>query len=614
MRRHRSVAAARASTGLRRWLSIAVAASALVPAIADAHEGASSFGPFFRERYLVCDPDRLDHDCLGATRFGRASIVEALEAGAQGELDARSASQLHDAAAGAQLYALSSAKEPARRLLRRTVPLADEDSWKSTAIRRARVAAAMTLAALDDRASAPAIEQLVEELETHGSGSLWRDALRALALLDAAAAGEYAARVMAKWSPADMRMSMPGGTSRDAVFVFVEDHPTAAALTELQRLSPSDGSSSRGSWCEMRRVRIRIGDADLEREVRATFAKGASGTWVAGCDGHMVRAFGAEARDVDVLLPMIGGKPRPDQPHTGLDHGVTNSAYGRILELEAAMKTMPTGATRSARNRIRRELKEHAGYPLIAQPGHEDFSPHYVAFNAAALAGVGDRSANAELMTLIEDPAALDGAPWLAAYWALRLDLPGSKDAVATRIALGARTPERWRGSVFDDIRVRTLDAFVQRHGTDARWTAALLDGDMNTRERALYHLARKKTLGACDVVFAGAPAASRRAVEDAMLSLTVLGDHCRPQLERAIADATTASKIRGMAFEILAMMGSDLPPRLAPQALSQTGMAPYIDRADDIAGALRAKLEAPRPRRGGDRRLGGRGRRPSRG
>jgi hypothetical protein len=48
------------------------------------------------------------------------------------------------------------------------------------------------------------------------------------------------------------------------------------------------------------------------------------------------------------------------------------------------------------------------------------------------------------------------------------------------------------------------------------------------------------------------------------------------------------------MAFEMLAVMGSPLPTELADEAMSQTGMKIYIDRARTIGQTLHPK---PAPR-----------------
>ena len=300
-----------------------------------------------------------------------------------------------------------------------------------------------------------------------------------------------------------MGWSMPGGTSRDEILSFVE-----AAIPAPTRSSKSCSGSAPTPCRPVQRARSllqdahgpgsEIGDAKLDNRgpAPARFTKGASGTWVAGCR----RADGSGVRDASPEghrhLAQTTDRWPPAPRSAAYRHGLRRPPTLRTAESSSCWSPCircPAVQHPSARGRrsVRELTTKHDSYPLRGTSrGTRTTRRHFVAFNdRRACRSWFSREARGKLFDDHRGPGRpTDGAPWLAAYWALRLKLPGAQDAVAERLRhRGGVAPTRWRGSVFDDIRIRTLDAFVADHPTDSRWTVALLDGDIeHSRARAV--------------------------------------------------------------------------------------------------------------------------------
>ena len=68
-------------------------------------------------------------------------------------------------------------------------------------------------------------------------------------------------------------------------------------------------------------------------------------------------------------------------------------------------------------------------------------------------------------------------------------------------------------------------------------------------------HLGRLRLPATCDVVAGAAGGAEARPVQDALWTLSMLGDTCRAQAHRLATDGAQPPHVRGMALELLAMM-----------------------------------------------------------
>src|SRR5262249_27782819 len=154
------------------------------------------------------------------------------------------------------------------------------------------------------------------------------------------------------------------------------------------------------------------------------------GSWLAGCANTVLPELGDDPDDAAALVRHLGRDDR------GMDFGIANIAYGRILAtIEALGHDGASPADRTARTRIdaargvlRRGLADRDRWPNVAAPNHPNYAPHFVAMHLAAKAGLGDAAAQRSLYALIDDANDTTRTAWLAALWALRLGLPAAAD------------------------------------------------------------------------------------------------------------------------------------------------------------------------------------------
>jgi hypothetical protein len=583
------------------WL-LAAATAAICAGPAEAHHSASSWHPLYRERYLICTDAKAATrvHCVGPVK-ARAAMLAALKLGdlAPGKNHDHWVDPAHEAAVDAAYFHVADAIPALRTWLEIRLDAADQGNYTQLEKNGLRTEAAFALAQLGDRASVQPIADLVVELETTGSGTLWEDALAALAVLDPARASRYAIDFLGRQT--DFRMSLPGGSSK---LLALDDVLEASpVLEQLAKRGVDDHTH-----CELMATRVRL-EPKLHAEVRKLFASSYSGTWLAGCAESVLQRLPPDPDDAAILVRHLG---RDD---LGMDYGVTNLAYERVLDLEVAMIGRHDAAADRARDLLRRGLDERSKWPHVADPTHANYSPHFVALHEAALAGVGDTAAAAKLAAIIDDPNDRTGTAWLGALYALRLDLPGAVEHAAALVARGvAYANEEHTGALFGGLRRRVLDAFVARAPDDGRWAVMLLDGELRSEasEHALDLLARHPPRGACEAVIAAAPKAHPEAVEHALLALTVLGDACLPPIEqladdggglplagsaaegrRGVDDGSAPSQVRGAALEFTAVLES---PRLCAhlaRAKADGVWHPAIERAE----ALRQPRCEPMPR-----------------
>ena len=548
---------------------------ALLAAPASAYWSASRGSSLYVNRYLVCDDKRAVDDgrtpggsaaegrrgpiddgrCVGAAEAKRA-LHAALVVGtlAPGTNHDREVDGAIDAMV-TMIHANDRDALPAiRKLLAIRVEPADRNEHTMLDKNALRAEAANALAQLGDASSAQAIEDLVTEFETDGHGTLWLDTLGALAVLDPARASRYAIRFLDRTS--NFRMSMPGGSDKLHALDYVRD---ADALPVLERLATAEENGYDPAYCAFQAARVRL-DPKLHAKVRDMFAGHYSGSWLAGCDTTVMKAFGSDPADAAVLVRHFG---RDD---AGLDYGMTNVAYPRALELIASGK-LDAKATAI----LTAGLAEQAKYPHIADPTNERYSLHFVAYNAAAQAGLGDATARDRLYAIIDDDRERTGTAWLAAYWAIRLRLPGAADHAGALMVRGLAYGNDTRNGVFEDLRVKVVDAYADAFPDDPRWAIALLSpqgygGEGNAAERAMYRLGRHAPPNVCATVTAAAAHANQDATEFGLLALTELGATCLPELEK-LAD-TGEVELRGLALEFVSALESpDLCAHLAAAA-----------------------------------------------
>ena len=521
---------------------------------AHGHYSASRSTRLRGDRHLICTDagDAARVDCVGPHR-ARATLLADLAIGAlaPGKNQSQRVDRARDAALDAVYFSVREAIPKLRVWLAEQRPTARDANDRVMFDKQAlRAEAAYALAHLGDVASAPAIAALIEELETTGTGFMWGDTLAALAKLEPARASRYVIGFAGRTT--DWRTSMPGGGGKLAALEHVLAEDAAIALPVLARLAKREETGYDHAHCELQATRVRL-DERFRAEVRVQLLGHYSGTWLAGCANAVIARLGVVPADAEALVRHLGRDDR------GMDHGVANIAYTRILELETRLdRSAPSEA---ARKLLRRGLATRSTWPHVADPSHSNHSLHFVALHHAALAGTGDVAARSKLFALIDDAADRSGSAWLAAYWALRLRLPGATDRVAALMARGVATKDANRSGVFARIRGRTLDAFADVAPRDGRWAVLLLDGDVDASERALYRLSRARPPGACEAVTRAAPAIPGSSVmtqtDNAFLALTVLGSTCLPALETLFLDGAAPGEVRTSALEIVAALES---------------------------------------------------------
>lgn len=573
------------------------------PSTADAHWSASYSRRILVERYLVCDDEgELDAQCVGPV-LAEPGLLAALEPAAL--VVDRNNDHLVDPARDAAVFAayfdMQQAVVPLRRLLTLPMPPGADGTHTEMEVKALRAEAAYALAKLGDSTSTGEIASLVREFETEGYGTLWEDTLGALTELSPDDAAAYSRDFLGRIELSDLRMSMPGGSSQLVALQPIVIANDRDAIEVLRRLTKGDNATKTGrsgvdiadshGWCQMTATRLMLGEQPLVDDVRKAFAGSYSGTHVATCDTAFIKAYGSDPADAGILLRHLG---RDD---LGFDASMANASYGRMIELVATLGTMTGKTAERARRELRKGLDERSLYPHVAEPGHRNFAPHFVAFHTAALAGLGDEEARLRLSTIIRSPDDRSGVGDLAAVAALRLGLPTAVDDAAERLALDVGFGNDERSGIFEDVRARLFAALVVAAPTDPRWAVALVDGESDVRERAMAEYARRPIPGACDAVTAAAHAATDRGIDDGFLVLTTRGDGCRPQFERLAADAHAPADARGMAFEALAILGARVAPDVLRRAKSVPDLRVHLERATLIAEAISSARPSAQPK-----------------
>ena len=553
---------------MRRFRAMRLAAAGIVALVAmapaEAHHSASASGALYRNRYLICTEAPWDRAMCAGPNRARKPILAALSG--------TEVSKAHDAAIAAVYFNLKDAIGPLQAMLgsNRLVP-ADHDQHTFFDKNGLRAEAAYALANLGDASQVAEIEAALIDFETSGYGSIWEETLEAYAVIDPDRAATYAIDFIDR--ARDYRMSLPGGSDKLDALRYIRPRDRAAAKI-LEAAATREETGYDHAHCMLQAARVRV-DAAFRATVRKQFVGSYSGTWLAGCANDVMPELGVDPEDADALIRHLG---RDD---AGMDYGMANISYRRIIDLVARLDG--SAAAKAARKKLLKGLHERDRWPHVADPTHRHYALHFVAFHTAALAGLGDEAAVKKLWTLVDDPGDQTGAAWIAALAALKLDLPGAVDHAAALIARGTTYRNTERGDVYDDIRLRVLEAFVARAPSDPRWAVSLLDfsGPSNASERALYYLSRLLPAGACDAVAAAARTAQPDQTEFAFLALTVYGTQCLPAIEAVFDDTSATPEIRGVALEFTGVLGSKQLASNIARARKDKVWEPAIQRAE---------------------------------
>ncbi len=494
--------------------------------------------------------------CLGATE-GRAGMVAELRS-RSGELD--------DAARWAGLLNYTEAAEPLRALL--ADPPDAERPWLLGHV-------ATALAELEDASAVPSIVELARRFENE-NWTVWEQAANALTTLGGPDATAYALELAQRTPAFD---STWAANSVDEVLPLLLQADPQALRPVLERWTAGGGQEGVREFlfARLESARVRLGDPALLADTRRRL--GTPETSVPARPEFYVAALGTDPADIPSLVRMASSTS-PE----------AREAYLAILRfadrLDAQGRDVPEGAagerrTReldTARQELVNRLRELTEYREDRE--HVQFEARQLALHHAALATLGDEDSRRRLVELIDDDVETV-IPWLAAQYAVTLDLPEARGKLAAMVVRGTRS-----GVPLDlwETRAAFVDAVAPRFGADdAAWSVLLLDTNANARRRALRWLARLRPPGACAAVADATAGADEEAIEDGVLALSVLGDGCLCRLQALAYDKTSAERARLVAVEVLAMMRASTTEDLIERLWPATALHGYLERAAQI-------------------------------
>lgn len=499
---------------------------------------------------------RNDYRCLGYVR-GKAGIVRVVDAPPGTRFrghDVGTASWVQDNMIAAAAFDVREAIPALRKALARPHPKRVESGEDFDKIRTVATAA-VALSELGDRSSSAAIHALLEELEGTNFGGAWRDTFRALARGDRAEASRYALEVVEK--VASGRLPLSNTHEWFEVLPYLDPADRARALpalvtlttqTELAKLHDRVAHDA----CRAFGARLRMGDAKLAAEVRKPLETTLDTNLATVCYGPLVSALypGEDAREIPTLL--------------------FRKRHAAILALTKRLLGEGSKKAVATRAKLLGELVKMQGDPrLTGSLAQTSWVESDRAMWLAARAGLGDRSALAEMYAWIDDPRTdLDG-PWIAAWAALDLGLPEAAVHAEKRLRIGVtqsvasvHVTDLDHGGTPVTARVRVLDALFAQESP--AFALGLLQRDAHARERALFLLSRRRDADVCKVVSSALAEAERETVDEALWSLSTVGARCAGEMERVARDPSAPVDVRGFAMEHLAMVRSPIAASLA--------------------------------------------------
>jgi len=509
--------------------------------------GAQSLAP----RPYNCDQQKLQgrrfYQCLGAVR-GRKGLVRSLTV--------RKKRYLRDEVRLVARLDFTEAKKPLRALLQQPPRV-----WLKGEV-------AQALADLKDRQSAGAIRRACRTYERNWS-SLHQQLRRALFQLDPAVAATYykglATRIKSlssTWARAMIRAMLP---------VFVHQQ-SRSMLPTLRRWTGRRRVTLDLLYGRLMGARLRLGDKKLLRYYRRYLAT--SGAAVPVHPHHYVDGLGGSTADIAALVRFAGAtSPEGRAAYDALDRLIDGLPRLRKAQRRRAEMAIIRGLDRLTRSRENRRRISFS-YSLLAR--------HHAVL--ARLRLLSSRSRLVKLMAWGPRTA----TAWVAVERGLALGFPPARNHLAS---LTAQSVRLFAPGVLRKYKRRLIVRAAQTLGSKgAEWTALLLDRNANERNLALYHFARARPPGACAVITGAVTHASQDAVHDGLVALTVLGNRCRPQLEKLAREAAQRPCVRGTAAEVLAMMRAPSLPGILRQLervsdlQTRRRLRPYVSRARQIA------------------------------
>lgn len=499
---------------------------------------------------------RNDYRCLGYLR-GKAGIVRVVDAPPGTRFrgfETANASWVQQNMLAAAAFDVREAIPGLQKALARPHPKRVERGEDFDKIRTVATAA-VALAELGDRVSSPAIVELLRELEGTDFNGAWRDTFRALARDDRQAAAAYAVEVVEKVAAGKLPLSRTHEWFDVLPHLDVADRaralPALVTLTTSTELAKLHDNVAHDA-CRAYGARLRMGDVKLAAEVRRPLETTLDTNLASVCYNPLVAALypGEDAREIPTLL--------------------FRKRHAEILALTQRLAKDGSPRAASARTRLLAGLRRmDTDRRLVGSLAETSWIQTDRALWLASRAALGDRDALAELYAWVDDARTdLDGA-WTGAWAALELELPDAATHAERRLRIGVtqsppsvRETDLDRGGTPVTARVRVIDVLFAQ-GSPA-FALGLLQRDGAARERALFHLSRRRDADVCRVVTSQLGEAERDVVDEALWSLSTVGASCAAEIERVARDASMPAEVRGYAMEHLAMVRSPLAVPLA--------------------------------------------------
>ncbi|MBI5534193.1 MAG: hypothetical protein HY898_15830 [Deltaproteobacteria bacterium] len=525
---------------------------------------------------MVVTESKNNYLCLGLVR-GRPGILRAITAppGARFYGHPYEDDWRIDNMVAASVFNLVETRAALRAALSR--PIVDKKDFDKTELRSA---AAVALSEIGDKDSAPAIASWTEELESRTFGFQYRSVLHALERLDPAAADKYAAGMLQRVADGKLGARVNADLLRPVVMLTPASRD--AVLPTLRRLTSTGSSVSfdGATWsCVLTAARLRYGDPELVPLAREQIFGSLTNNLAVNCYSEWLPAtIGKDPSDVEALLLRQAYEPM-----------LRFVMRVRELRQQRATPVAASGDWERAASKLLTEMGKKLSSPQMGDRSRNDYFPTHRAMHLAVMAGLEDANARDLLYKMIEDPTDETDGAWVAAFWALKLGLPGAAGHVLRRLEMGIEKSTHlatiessvgvlttWRTRVLGEL-VRVLPA------SDSRWAIALLDRESPTREKAVMLLSRHKPAGACQSVLAAAPKAQDDTIKQAFWALSILGDACREPMLRASRDSSLKPDVRGPAIVLLAMIRAPEARAMVDAVAGHRDYRLYVQTAEII-------------------------------
>ncbi|MDH5680863.1 MAG: hypothetical protein OEZ36_04695 [Spirochaetota bacterium] len=426
--------------------------------------------------------------------------------------------------------------------------------------------AAMSLAELGDNVSISEITDMLNN-NFRTNAAIRKKTFKALGILDPKKQLAFS-REKAK------SISLPKSTLNESIVlqllpVFVQNN--ARDMLPVLKKWTADRTKIRGLiYAQIRARQMELGDIKLYITIRNQL----SSPVVPSFPHYYIAALGRYPQDIPVLLRYAGWLwPESGAAYDGIER------YVRRIEKVKKNKTGLSYQDKIAKQKLILGLKRISS--VRENPRHKNYSGILHGRHVGLLARLGDPLAIRKLNKLLEyNPRSV--IPWVAARQWLLTHSQKNKDKV---IRLMAEGKSKNSPHPLYKEKLKLLDTAVSlMGGNDPRWAVMLMDRNTGVRKKALYHVARmipgiKKAM-MCGVISRNVKDAVQDGIYDSLSALTLFNDSCVGDLNKVYSDESLPSRTRGIALEVLAMMGQKPPDKPSAGLKNDRIMLDHFRRA----------------------------------